>query len=175
MTIPSLHPHALRCAALALVLACSAGCTVRDSHGQVYKPGLANTLTPTATEPANPNPPAPEPRTLAPSPEDEVRLSDLITRARQSILDGAPADAVDNLTEAQTLSGWALTPRASEVTFWLGHAYEQLGERTAAISAYRRTATLYPNTPLGARARVRLAQLRDEPQPAPAADDSDAH
>lgn len=136
------------------------GCTFRAGD-RVYEPGLGEAVTSPASTAATPNPPSPEPVAFRPAAEDETRIGNLLTMARQSILDGQARDAVDQLMEAQTVTGWAQSPRAPEILFWLGHSYEQLDETVAAISAYRRAATLFGDTPYGARSRARLSQLID--------------
>lgn len=108
-----------------------------------------------ATEPSPSRPQDP----YAPSPEDEARLGALAREAFDALMAGDPSTAVEHLTVAQTVHGWTQSAYAAEILFWLGHAYDQLGERTAAMASFRRLLVRYPTSAYADRARRRLTDL----------------
>ena len=115
--------------------------------------------TPEATPRQSINAPDPGPLALVPTAEARGALSGLVDRAERALLDGRPRDAIDLLVEAQTVQGWAQSPEAPAILFWLAHAFDQLGESTAAASEYRRLVMLYPHSAQANRARERLRDM----------------
>ena len=67
---------------------------------------------------------------------------------------------LDALTEAQSIEGWVRSENAPAILFWIGHSYDQLGERNAAMGAFRRIPIQYPRSAFADRASRRLRELR---------------
>jgi len=90
---------------------------------------------------------------------NESKIANFVDEAFDFLMEGEASKAVDMLTEAQTVRGWAQSPRAASVLYWLGQAYERLNERSAAMASYRTMLRLYPDSAWSRRARKRLTAL----------------
>ncbi len=99
------------------------------------------------------------PEQSTPTATDAEVLDVLVHQAFDALMAGDANKAVQYLTEAQTIEYWAQSESAPSILFWLGQSFERLEERVAAISAYQRILTLYPNSSWADRARKRLTSL----------------
>lgn len=89
----------------------------------------------------------------------DVKVGRLVDDAFDMLMAGDASGAVEKLTEAQTIPGWAQSARAASVLYWLGQSYERLDERMAAMASYRKMLRLYPDSVWARRARKRLTAL----------------
>ena len=144
------------------------GCT--GDGNRTIRPGTQDyQLFPPPTEPAvtatGPIPmhqAALETTSFAPSVNDEAQMNQLIDQAEGRLFEDDPTGAIDLLSEARAIYGWAQSRHAPRLLFWLGHAYDQLDERVAAASAYLQLVMRYPDSGSAKRARERLRNLEDD-------------
>ena len=129
-----------------------------------------NVLVVEATQRTEPHRPAPSPRDLnskpeliRPSPEDQSRITRLYDDGFDRLIGGDYVGAVRLFTEAQTMERWIQSRQAEDLLYWLGHAYDQLDERQAAMATYRRLVERFPDSPLAPRARRRITDLEAGP------------
>ncbi|MFW5652635.1 MAG: tetratricopeptide repeat protein [Planctomycetota bacterium] len=112
------------------------------------------------------NAPAASYEAFTPSSDQEQAIGGYVDRAYFMLLENEVRSALEVLEEAQTVPYWSQSVYAPDVLFWTGHAYDRLGERSAAIVHYRRVVQRYDGTPVADRATQRLRELRDgETQP----------
>ncbi|GEM_PF-5694990 len=97
---------------------------------------------------------------IEPEPERDAQVDGLVKAALDDLRSGQIQEALDLLTQAQSVEGWMRSEHAPAVLFWTGHAYDQLGERNAAMAAFRRIAIQYPRSAFADRASRRLRELR---------------
>ena len=128
-----------------------------DARRGITTPGFA--APPTLTG----NAPAAAPRQIVqiePDPERDAQIDSLLKVALEDLRSGEIQDALDALTEAQSIEGWVRSENAPAILFWIGHSYDQLGERNAAMGAFRRIPIQYPRSAFADRASRRLRELR---------------
>lgn len=97
---------------------------------------------------------------IEPDPERDAQIDGLVKTALDDLRSGEIQSALDVLMQAQSIEGWIRSEYAPAVLFWTGHAYDQLGERFAAMGAFRRITIQYPRSAFADRASRRLRELR---------------
>lgn len=97
---------------------------------------------------------------IEPEPERDSQIDALVKSALDDLRSGEIQSALDVLMQAQSVEGWVRSEHAPAVLFWTGHAYDQLGERFAAMGAFRRITIQYPRSAFADRASRRLRELR---------------
>jgi len=113
------------------------------------------------TPAARQNAPAAEIDDLRLTTEQEQEIGGLVDRSYFLLLENQVQAALEELEDARTVPYWTQSVYAPDLLFWLGHAYDRLNERSAAIVHYRQLVEHYPDTPLADRAQSRLRELRD--------------
>lgn len=103
--------------------------------------------------------------TIEPDPARDAEIQSLLRNALDSLRAGEIQPALDLLMQAQSIDGWVRSEHAPAVLFWTGHAYDQLGERFAAMGAFRRITLQYPSSAFAERATRRLRELRSRTSP----------
>lgn len=103
---------------------------------------------------------------IEPDPVRDAEVHALLRRSLDSLRAGEIQPALDLLMQAQSIEGWERSEHAPAVLFWTGHAYDQLGERFAAMGAFRRITLQYPRSAFAERAARRLRELRSRTSPA---------
>lgn len=101
---------------------------------------------------------------IEPDPERDAQVHSLLREALDHLRSGEIQPALDLLLAAQSIEGWMRSEHAPAVLFWTGHSYDQLGERYAAMGAFRRITAQYPNSAFAERATRRLRELRNRPE-----------
>lgn len=101
---------------------------------------------------------------IEPDPERDAQVHSLLREALDRLRSGEIQPALDLLLAAQSIEGWMRSEHAPAVLFWTGHSYDQLGERYAAMGAFRRITAQYPNSAFAERATRRLRELRNRPE-----------
>jgi len=90
----------------------------------------------------------------------DAQLDGFVKTALDDLRSGEIQNALNVLMQAQSVEGWTRSEHAPAVLFWTGHAYDQLGERFAAMGAFRRITIQYPRSAFADRASRRLRELR---------------
>lgn len=113
--------------------------------------------TPAPTAPAKPAAGDAAPLPAVRAPEDiERQATELMSKARGSLANRAPQDAVESLNQLLTLPPNSLSEGAQEL---IGQAREQNGEIAKARAEYELYLKLFPTGAGAARVKARLAQL----------------
>lgn len=97
---------------------------------------------------------------IEPDPQRDEEVHSLLRAALDGLRSGEIQPALDLLMQAQSIEGWTQSEHAPAVLFWTGHSYDQLGERFAAMGAFRRITIQYPRSAFAERATRRLRELR---------------
>lgn len=140
----------------------SAGCNAPaiDQYRPAPVAGFAGDTSPNAQSNFTPAGSASRVIRIEPEPERDAQVDALVKSALDDLRSGQIQEALDLLTQAQSIEGWMRSEHAPAVLFWTGHAYDQLGERNAAMAAFRRITIQYPRSAFADRASRRLRELR---------------
>ena len=143
----------------------SGGCNSKamdEARGGIATPGFVAESSLAGEAP--PAPPGPVIQ-IEPDPQRDERIDALVKTALDDLRSGEIQDALGVLAQAQGIEGWARSEHAPAVLFWTGHSYDQLGERNAAMGAFRRITIQYPRSAFADRASRRLRELRSRMPP----------
>ncbi len=145
-----------------LLLLSASGCntTLADYSKRPPVTGLTSQTNPAAGAAVAPGEPASRVIQIEPDPERDSQLDALVKDSLDHLRSGEIQEALDVLTQAQTIEGWMHSEHAPAVLFWTGHCYDQLGERNAAMASFRRITIQYPRSAFAERAARRLRELR---------------
>ncbi|MCC6908177.1 MAG: hypothetical protein IT430_09575 [Phycisphaerales bacterium] len=145
-----------------LLLLVAGGCntTLADYSRRPPVTGLAAESNPGATPGAAPGEPVSRVIQIEPEPQRDAQLDALVKESLDHLRSGEIPEALEVLTQAQTVEGWMHSEHAPAVLFWTGHCYDQLGERNAAMASFRRITIQYPRSAFAERAVRRLRELR---------------
>lgn len=151
----------------AIVLAAAIGCASAPQH-RTAPSGLLDTRVQSdslATPALSGEAQSPQSRVIRiePEPQRDAQVHALLREALDHLRSGEIQPALDLLLAAQSIEGWTRSEHAPAVLFWTGHSYDQLGERYAAMGAFRRITSQYPNSAFAERATRRLRELRNRP------------
>ncbi len=94
-----------------------------------------------------------------PDAESVSQLQSAVDAAFDSLLEGNPEIAIATLADAQLVRGWAQSPQAPSILYWLAQSHERLHQYNAAMVSYRQVLTRYPDSAWSKRARKRLTAL----------------